>query len=83
MASFEEEQIQLKKLLNPWSSVIGGQSQRYYRSKQAKINKEIQSSDPRISLDLAELGVSKVNITPDPNIVDSSETVSERADAYW
>ena len=29
-ASLQDEHIQLQKLLNPWSSVIGGQSKRYF-----------------------------------------------------
>ena len=33
-ASLQEEQIQLQKMLNPWSQVIGGQSQRYFKQRQ-------------------------------------------------
>ncbi len=33
-SSLQEEQIQRSKQLNPWSSVIGGRSRRYYKSKQ-------------------------------------------------
>ena len=43
MASMQQKELQQQTMFNPWSSVIGGQSKRYFRQKHQLVAQQIDA----------------------------------------